>query len=134
MITLYCVHQDTDCGVEFKVFGTKLEVDAYCDNLIRAKGNQANIEILNQDGLSDAWPLFCEESNERDNYYARYDREIELPEPYASGPELLLLCKAELKDWESQNYLLPSERDRVLRLRHVIGLAERSETCTQEPK
>lgn len=90
-LTIYSVHSDSDRGSDLEMFLSKEAEEAYCAKLIRESGNKQAFEMLDADGnTGEAWFEFTANSDER---FSRHETDIELPEPYASAPELLSAVK-----------------------------------------
>lgn len=87
-LEVFIVHEDTDAGTDIEVFTDPLKEQEYCSGVMRAKGRQNIIKLLDQaaaetgeqaaDTLATAWHEFNEtESAERMNYRARHEVEVD---------------------------------------------------------
>jgi hypothetical protein len=81
-ITLYAVHSDTDTGADLELFTDSEAERKHCEELMRAKGNQSVLTLLDQgteDSVAAAWQLFTEQESDRQRYHFRHEQTITIP-------------------------------------------------------
>lgn len=92
-LKIYMLRENTDSSNDITLFGSQDELDAKCVEIIREHGNEVAKRLLESDGLIEAWPKFAADNEFGEDFYGRDEQEIDLPEPYASAPEMLEALK-----------------------------------------